>query len=165
MPNYSISIDPGIELGFSVWKQGDSKSSLPVEIGRIGAEKGADWFDRIHSIVERLGSVYDRYKGDIKRTDIEYPQYFDTGGGYMVAKRGDLVKLVYAAGLIGGVAVLHGSTVSLHKVHVWKGQLPKPVVEKRIRERIPNIDSLKPYSHEWDAIGIGLHAKGVKLDS
>jgi len=48
-------------------------------------------------------------------------------------------------------------------VNQWKGQLPKKIVIKRIQKIIPrrNLETLQPKDDCWDAIGLGLHVRGV----
>lgn len=158
-----ISIDPGIEYGYAIWldSEWEKKDAIPVECG-ILKPAGADWLERVNSMARKTAMLF-RTHLPIKELHMEYPAFFLPQGGHMVAARGDLVKLAYAAGTVGGIASAMGIKVVTHRVIDWKGQMTKDVVIKRIVARIPKVETLGPSSHAWDAIGIGLHAKGVRL--
>lgn len=78
----------------------------------------------------------------------------------MVARRGDLVKLVMVVGSIVGILSTGCYEIILIPVNRWKGQLPKDVVNKRV-ERFYGSNNCKGFkTHAWDAVGIGLYYKG-----
>ena len=88
---------------------------------------------------------------------IEYPKKFDSAKGDMVAARGDLVKLAALVGHFEAYLVSKKMKVEMLDVNIWKGQMPKEAVMHRIKRILPGI---KPVSHDWDAIGMGLHLRG-----
>jgi hypothetical protein len=92
----------------------------------------------------------------ITRVYIEMPAFFESSEGAMVARKGDLVKLTWFVGLLCGM--FYPIPTELIEVNKWKGQLPKEVVERRIKKIDPAYHNLK--SHSYDAVGIGLYVKG-----
>jgi hypothetical protein len=89
---------------------------------------------------------------------IETPMFMPgTRQGAMVALRGDLVKLAMLTGLLMGY--LRDPCI-LVPVNQWKGQLPKKVVERRVKDVITAklAKRMELRSHMWDAVGIGLYA-------
>lgn len=94
---------------------------------------------------------------------IEWPSFFASAVGHAAAARGDLVKLTFGAGFVcGQLRREFGCLIEPIPVNDWKGQLPKSVVIGRIR-KILGKDACRKLgikSHAWDAVGIGLYAKG-----
>lgn len=94
---------------------------------------------------------------------VEWPTFFDSGVGHAVARRGDLGKLTFGAGYIcGALGECFGCQTVPVTVNEWKGQLPKAVVTERIKHLLGKnkCQRLGITSHAWDAVGIGLYAKG-----
>jgi hypothetical protein len=91
---------------------------------------------------------------------IEWPKFMESGGGQTVARTDSLVKLVACAGRIVQVFRGLGVPVTLVPVADWKGQLPKEVVNKRIVKRLGEAACEDFQTHAWDAVGVGLWAKG-----
>ncbi len=96
---------------------------------------------------------------------IEEPLFISTAGGRAVAGRGDLVKLTLLAGSYWGAINSLRMETTFVPVRDWKGQLPKKVVEERIRLLLgKKFRDLTLLDHEWDAIGIGLWVQGFLRD-
>jgi hypothetical protein len=76
----------------------------------------------------------------------------------MMWKSGDLQHTLVFIGMVA----YHCEGIVLVKPSEWKGQLPKSVVERRLRVTLGNsvCRDLGIESHAWDAIGIGLWARG-----
>ena len=92
-----------------------------------------------------------------------FPIFFDNPGGHMVAKEGSLEKLGFLIGVMAELAWEKGAQFVPVMVNDWKGQLSKERVNVRIRRilRGHSVAMLSPSeSHDWDATGIGLYAKG-----
>ena len=94
---------------------------------------------------------------------VEYPSFFDTAAGTMVAKKGDLLKLTCLVGVMCGWMESKSVKTSLVPVNQWKGQLPKQIVTERIIRYLGEKQCLGIKSHAWDAVGIGLHALGISI--
>ncbi len=160
-----ISIDPGVEVGWALWdKKRWNKLVSPVRVGIIkprissGLEKFANWQVRVESTMRQFTAILEG-TNQIEEAIIEYPQFFGSDAtGQASARKGDLVKLAIACGMIGGTAYDRGIKIAWAAVKDWKGQLPKRIVENRIRELLGLGVTYK--DHEWDAVGIGLWSKG-----
>ena len=145
-----ITIDPGINgTGWALWK-----SWKLVDTGIFYAPAKLDWIEKCQAIESKC--IYLERENPITDCYLEYPAYFDSVGGNMVAKRGDLLKLTFLVGLIYAVFLKS----HLIPVRTWKGQLPKDVVIQRIKQLLPPETYMNFKTHVWDAVGIGLHVKG-----
>lgn len=103
----------------------------------------------------------------VSRLIIECPQIYPNGK----ARPNDLITLAFMAGRYVGRAQAGPFPVEAKFVlpHAWKGTLPKPVCEARIRLKL-NVDErtvvekcsrVVPAGHMndvFDAIGLGMHA-------
>lgn len=145
-----MTIDPGgTGSGWALWSKGWKLLSNGVVIPPgTGEDK---WEERAYYTVSSLSRV--AKCAGCSLGFVEYPAFFQANGGG-VASSGALVKLAWFVGLVCGKLPMH---VELVTVGEWKGQLPKAVVERRIREILPGV---KAKSHDWDAIGIGLYKAG-----
>ena len=141
-------IDPGLSSGWSIW---DKKWNL-LKFGIVSG-RGEDWREKMESVSKRLRIISRKYKAT--KTYIEQPRVFQGEFGSMVARRGDVVKLSMIVGQIAGRV---GTPVEYVEIYDWKGNLPKDIVEKRVRRLLPGV---KARSHEVDSIGMGLFLKGV----
>lgn len=144
-----ITIDPGSTgSGYAVW---DSRWKL-LRNGIILPDKDAEWEEGAYQVVAKIAEVSGR--NCCSEGYIEYPAFYQAHGACGVANSGALVKLAWFVGLVCGSLPFPPHLVT---VGSWKGQLPKKVVEKRIKRILPGV---KATSHDWDAIGIGLFIKG-----
>lgn len=157
-----VAIDPGLQgTGVAVWEE---DTLVKAEVIRVPSS-GRDWSwpRRADHIATQLMSYLPglAYLENRKNTVVvcEYPEAF--GGVKMMAwKTGDLVKLAFLVGLFSGrVAPAHFIPVP---VNTWKGQLPKQVVIDRLTKRIGKlrVRQLNIQTHAWDAVGIGMWARG-----
>ena len=153
MKKYYLSIDPGLSgTGWAIW----NLNWHLLDSGNVYTNANK-LEEKISDIGNRI-LVYSNIRyTEIKHVWIEYPAVFGGVAGDMVARKGDVVKLTFLAGYIVGHLEAEFTIVPVHR---WKGQLPKPIVIKRIKKILPFIDFEKIKSHSWDAIGLGLWAKG-----
>lgn len=164
---YILSIDSGSSgLGYAVWNYDTFKNlEVPLKYG-IFIPDADEWYDRIEQGVAFINSVccgygHGTYGRGCIRFYVEIPTFRDTPQGHAVARRGDYTKLSMSAGAMCGLASNHCAQFIPVTPSEWKGQLPKKVVELRIRKKLKDHPSIqKAKSHAWDAIGIGLYAKG-----
>jgi len=150
--NRLMTVDPGISgSAYAVW---NNKWQL-VEAQNLYPSSEADsWEDACVSLSEKVAQLTIRHEVTVGA--IEYPAYFASVSGEMVAKKGDLLKLTFLVGMLYCQFV----ECTLVPVREWLGQLPKEVVEGRIR-RILGAEACKDFkSHTWYAVGIGLYLKG-----
>lgn len=150
MNENNISIDPGLNgTGYAIW---DKKWNL-LDNGVIIFSDRYELETRINLYSSAVRNLV--LKNHCKFLYIEYPAFFNTVKGSVTASGGGLVKLSVLIGAICGRSRILYEFVPVVK---WKGQLPKKVVENRIKGILPKVNAK---SHDWDAIGIGLYKKGV----
>ena len=155
------ALDPGVGgTGIALFEE---SSVAPVHHLTIHRPRAHSWQAKAQGMMHKLGSFLVTYEPTTLY--IEEPLFISTAGGRAVAGRGDLVKLTLLAGACWGVAREHGVRVEFVPVRNWKGQLPKKVIEERIRYILGGkYEDLILPDHEWDAIGIGLFLKGILVD-
>lgn len=155
-----LSIDPG--LNGTGWVVAFLNRNGQVNIIRSGIinEKNGTLEERAGAIAAEI--VWIANRNNVSRICCEYPAFFDSVSGQMVAKRGDLVKLTFLIGYIAGMLHEFGKC-ELIPVNEWKGQLPKSVINERVKqilgEKRWNLLGLK--SHAVDACGIALFVLGL----
>lgn len=157
-----LFVDPGVEMGVVLW---DTRSTLPLTVEVLrGYPRSASWKARCDDVMERFGQIV---SGDVDEVYCEYPQFMQSVGGMRSARGGDLVKLSIMCGRIQECAYEHGvPTFSFVEIPKWKGNLPKRLVNDRIRKSLPKtILRLlsKAESHDWDAMGMALWKRGGRL--
>ena len=149
-----MTIDPGVSgTGYAIW---DDDWKL-VDGGNIYASSsiaGDDWVKKAIDIEFSIRKLILKHR--VTYGAMEFPRYFSSAGGEMVAKTGDLLKLTFLCGVLYN----DFDTAILVPVNQWKGQLPKTVVEHRIRNILGFKVCEKFKSHTFDAIGIGLYLAG-----
>ena len=151
----NISVDPGLRgTGVAVWSiKNWPKLVRPlyhfIVSSRLPyAQAGIDVAD---AVCRKLSA----YGYEVENMYCEFPSVWANAVSYSAATSGDILRLTYGIGCIAG----RMPNCSLHMVGVneWKGQLSKEQVETRIVARLSDI---RLSMHEWDAVGIGLYAKG-----
>lgn len=166
---YRMTVDAGITgTGLALWDENRWGLAVPpiawfvlLPQRKPNPHSHPRWMLKMISISEQVALVMREFRPT--ETYCELPQYFDSGGGQRTAKTGALVKLSLCVGVMCECSRLHNSKFVPIPVNVWKGQLPKDVVESRARRLVPALNELvpQPNTHAWDAIGIGLYAKGI----
>lgn len=143
-----ISIDPGLNgTGYAIW----SSEWRLISHGVLTSSE-IDFQVKGYALVASLEELTQKWK--CGSGCIEFPKLFQSAGGLAVANSGALVKLSWFVGLVCGQLSF---PLELVEVNDWKGQLPKNVIERRIKRILPGC---KAKSHDWDAIGIGLFKAG-----
>jgi Holliday junction resolvasome RuvABC endonuclease subunit len=151
-----MAVDPGLNgTGWVVFK--NTKDPMFLANGVINFRNDEEWDVRVLSFVHVLATLAEDW--NVSKVYCEYPAYFDSAAGQMVAKKGDLLKLTFLVGCIAGF--LHPTPVVLVPVHVWKGQLPKEIVKQRIVKILGSKKCKSLKSHDYDATGIGLFVQGL----
>lgn len=159
-PTAFITVDPGMNIGWALWDSSQRKElTSPIESGAVVPTSGREWQQSVnwsHAMFKaellRLVNAF-----HIELAIMEYPAFFEDAT--VVAKEGNLVKLCCSAGMVMAAFCELGIPLFFVEVRTWKGQMKKDAVENRIRKRLP--DYKWKSSHEMDAVGIGLHAKGL----
>ena len=155
-----LSVDPGVEFAIAVWEDRTWNEVVRPRHVYMSTERKGDWLETMSWYVCELRFLLKSWViGDIY---CEMPAHFESKGGIVTLQSGALVKLSIATGmLLGGLQVFTPSA-KLHLIPVnnWKGQLSKALVQWRI-QKLLHVDATTYKSHQWDAVGIGLFAKGV----
>lgn len=149
----SLSVDPGIRgTGYALW---DGK--LLKRTG-IFASRSEDWLEAGGQVASQLHQF--ACKERVEAVYCEFPAYFQSAGAQVVARSGSLVKLAWFVGFLSALFITGFKTFRFVEVNEWKGQLPKDVVELRIRKIMGEKVTKKFKTHIWDAVGIGLYVHG-----
>jgi hypothetical protein len=177
---YRISIDPGLEgTGLAIWEGFGTENDWrtiepPVKVLSNIHSLSNTWEGRLEDIAGQVslefGLLYHQKLALVSHTYIEWPHYRTDPVGQTATAKGDIYKL---SALIGALMYVAGnkytSEVVLVPVLDWKGQLPKSVVARRCQDLLnypaKGDNKLHISSHGWDAVGIGLHAKGYRFSS
>lgn len=182
----NLSVDPGIDgtgiAGWNsrppIWRRAENPELVlniyPKKLD-VGESKTL-WVARVNSLVNEFENTISECEvgNDIHVCYCEFPKFFDSsvkGRAAIVTKKnrneeqepGDVFKLTFLIGCYAEVCRQYKIDFIPVMVGEWNGQLSKSLVQSRIRLLLPEIDSLKPKAHSWDAIGVGLHAKGFEL--
>ena len=171
-----LSIDPGLSIGYALWDYAKNEREVkPLQYGsfrpqypRTGKPLVWPWEERVKStLVQFERWLFDNCKAwgsrgratNIVEAFIENASYFGTARGACTVQSGSLVKLTYTVGWLSHVLTQWQVPITLVSTMQWKGQLTKAAVQKRIIQRIGELPG-KVTSHTWDAIGVGLWARG-----
>lgn len=142
-----LTIDPGLQgTGYAVWRGTDC-----IRAGVLTVPNTHAWWKRAHMMSRSVQDV----RLDPECVYVEHMAYF--GGAKALGWRsGDLQRTVYLEGCIAGMWDL-SITVPV-TVRDWKGQLPKDVVIRRVKDRFgaERCARLGLTEHAWDAVGMGL---------
>lgn len=159
-----MTIDPGLGgTGWAAWSRaGWSKLEAPIGSGSFAPDEAMPWWIRCSELADRIQDTARAFSCMVFY--MELPQFMESAGaGMSAARKGDLVKLSWLAGQIGG-RLTQGSTIQCAPVPIgsWKGQLPKDVCHRRVMDRLGPLgwSPETKASHEMDAVGIGLFVKG-----
>lgn len=147
---YTLSIDPSINfLGYAIHK---SNELLEYKLLRSSSTH-IDFIDKSRYMVDKLKTVINEFSFEGNYTlaiVTEIPQYWGVAG-FIARESGAIPKLMFLCGMIMGLT----KDVIALTPNDWKGQLPKNVVNNRLRKVYPDIDIAKLNHNIVDAIGIG----------
>lgn len=157
-----LAVDPGIEFGIAYWAPSRACSNVPMPptCARVLSPKAMPWFERVSASVQLFEDMLDKFTPTI--VVIEWPNFT----GLVASKKGDLGKLQFIIGAFAQCAHTRGCSVHLAPVTVWKGQLSKETVNRRVVAVLGDPACRTFNSHAWDAVGIGMWFKGwLVMDS
>jgi hypothetical protein len=156
------TVDVGLTTGVALWKGKIGEKTFPDSTFVIAAPRKGSIIERAGHVSQTMAKAAEIYR--ITLAVLEEPQYMDSASGQRSARRGDLFKLVFCAGMTAGALREVGVVVRLLKIGTWKGQLPKKIVDERIARAlkisVPRLNQLYVTSHERDAVGMGLAFAG-----
>ncbi len=155
---YTVSIDPSINFcGYAIHKD---KELIEYKLLRSSV-KHINFIEKSKYMINKLKSILDKLvmlKGQIQIIT-EIPQYWGVAG-FMARESGAISKLMFLCGMI---VSLQENVITLTPNN-WKGQLPKDVVNNRLRKIYPDIN-IKELNHNIvDAIGIGHYYLTNKIE-
>lgn len=165
---YRMSVDGGARgTGVSFWDSSTWKreTAMPFLVTSIVPDPSKGWIAAAREIMDTINSImvgFPKPTG-LDAVYIEMPQYFGMGNakGEGVAARGDLQKLAFTTGMLASFGWQYDAKIRPYEVNAWKGQLKKEQTERRIKEILPGLRHMVIADHGWDAVGIGLYAKGL----
>jgi hypothetical protein len=160
-----IACDPGLSWGLAVFKDNELVDSV------FHNEKAqGSWETAADRSMRYFRGVVKRFVGSTTRGDgwsvIEMPTFMESYGGHTTARSGALVKLALVCGMQYQTLTDMVGVSKFVPVGTWKGQLPKDVVAQRLVKLLDRdkckvqMSILEQPSHDWDAVGIGMHALG-----
>lgn len=146
---YILSIDPSINFcGYAIHKNKDlyeCKLLRSLSVHKDFIDKSKYMVNNLKDTVSKLLAL----KGKVIIIT-EIPQYWGVAG-FMARESGAIAKLMFLCGMIVSIS----NTVITLTPQDWKGQLPKDVVNNRLRKIYPTINIAKLNHNIVDAIGIG----------
>jgi len=161
----ALFIDPGlVGTGYAYYPElylSGNKAHFepPVRFGNVYPKKRSRW--ELKS--QELCAWFDGFTNGIKPNVviIEFPElWVNSTKSFTATVKGDLFKLTYLIGGMGDIVRRNGVyNLVLVTPMEWKGQLPKKVVESRIKKRFPKLENVD--DHSADAIGMGMAAQGI----
>ncbi len=137
------------------WK----KVPKPYYCCNLYSSHKGDWELRVQNITAKVKEILD--EADATHVYCEMPEFFNVAGGHLAANTGDLGKLTFLVGAYAQAAWSRGAVFVPITPREWKGQTSKEQVIRKIRQVMTLDADIKPVSHSWDAIGIGLWAQGL----
>lgn len=141
-----LTIDPGISgTGWALWS-----GWVLIKTGIITPPDALSWESKMTFVMGALKNIIEHY--DFIEVHVELPKQFGGVRGMATSGKGSLTKLTLLVG-----AIMFNFQAKPVPVNDWKGQLPKEVVEKRVKDILPKC---KAKSHAIDAVGIGLYIQG-----
>jgi len=154
----TLFIDPG--LGGTGLAYFYPVTGMPLRTFARASGKG-EWLTRVFEQTEWYSYVLCDLATLPTQIVIEYPKMFGgSASSYASVQRGDIGKLTMLCGALAQLShTLNRRTPRITLVHpdVWKGQLPKNVVLRRIKAYW----GLDCPDHIGDAVGMGLAAQGL----
>lgn len=154
IPIKILTVDPGISgSGWALFNDGEH---TPLCTG-YHIPKGKDWEGKLENLIKAFDKVFVEHN-HITAAYIEWPAFWSTSQRSIAAvNSGALLKLAAVCGGIYAISLSHDADVFLMTPSQWKGQLPKTLVDSRIRKCLGRTYR----DHESDAVGMGLFLMGV----
>jgi hypothetical protein len=147
-----ISVDPSINnVGIAIWDLPNTLLMYKLVHPKVGCRNNE--YDKSLSILDQIKEWIKIYT--INRMILEVPAHWAVGG-FEARETGSIAKLMLVVGLL--YSLKHNlEELKIVKPHEWKGQLPKNVMENRLRADYLaiDVDLSKLNSNIVDAIGIG----------
>lgn len=157
-----FSVDPGLQ-GTGIAFFPSSRVACPQWTSVIPRANKGDWIARARTMTLEvkalLASEVCAGKNYGRAVFVcEMMEMHQSARAQMMWKSGDFQHTLVFIGMMCHAVRKMVHEIKLVKPSEWKGQLPKPVAERRIRKIIGEevAAELGIRSHAWDAVGIGL---------
>lgn len=154
-----ITVDPGLGgTGLAAWRDDESvpyntkKLTVPTKVG--------DWVARSEQYSIDFQN-YLKLHWEVEEVWIEFPGLHTTASGMASAQSGDIFKLTFLVGIYACHAWNYGMAARPLPVNDWKGTLSKDAIEFRVRRVLGDSLTDSYPNHVLDAVGMGLHLKGL----
>ena len=161
-----VTMDPGVRDGggtglalFSV----NPRITNPIKIEQFSPfRKNSDHNFKCNEVIYNIETYFKRMRLlelviEPTKVYIEKPQFFDTAKGQTAARSDSLFKLIYFYGRLYQLISSLGHTPIPLEIFKWKGQLSK----SQVKTRVEKITNLEFKGDIIDAVGMGLHIKGL----
>ncbi len=149
------TLDPGIHAtGWAGWRWLDRMGNAAEEPDYFGVNKIPQKI-KFEDSCRRQCAWLRGHLAQLKTRHvvIEFPELWSGSAvSHAAATRGDLFKLTFLVGRYAEVCEQRGATCTLVTPMEWKGQMPKEVIDRRIKIAIEQ----EYPEHASDAVGIGL---------
>lgn len=162
--DHMLAIDGGLSgTGLALFERDERRILRPTRVEVFTPKKHLPYMEKAQQIVDFISFEFIN-PGMGARVPfhgvMEFPDYQSGAERSMGWKSGDLQKLTYLIGVL--TAAVPWTRVTHVFPRDWKGQLPKDVVERRLRRSLGEdlCRRLDVKTHGWDALGIGEHVLG-----
>lgn len=156
-----VGIDPGLSKGSGI---AVLASGQLVHASLYKPAKRQHWLYQVEDFWSRVSVACSLRPGEILAVAIELPQVYDRRNTDKRPDPNDLVDLGALAGAWAAVALAAcpSAAIDLVRPAAWKGQVPKDVMERRLRaeltpDEIAIVERAAPPSRQndiWDAVGL-----------
>lgn len=150
-----LSVDPGLHgCGVAAWH---ISPTIPLSWAGYVKNPGTKWHAMVGAVDEEIRRRFGFLPNHLV---IELPQVYVRS-----RSKGDPNDLIMLAGLVGAFVYNFDSRDGhkLYKPAEWKGQVPKDIMETRIKGRLSEAElhavelPARSLAHNvWDAVGLGL---------
>ena len=170
----AVTVDVGVNaLGWAVWSLKEwEELCAPLSCGVINAPSKYrinkdQWPLRVAYLLQKFKEVCLDCFWPVRFVISEYPEQRSGSVGLAASGSGTVAQLAYCTGAHSAQAQSLGAEGIPVAVSTWKGTLKKDTVELRIKRAIgsQSKDGVPFKTHAWDAVGIGLWAKGFHFDN
>lgn len=173
----TFAVDVGLNaIGWAAWREREvmrTKGLVPDEAGVIDFSRDRlflkmPWHDRAARMFDKIVCETNLSARMNIIHAVEWPEFrAGSAVGHAAASGDSLSYLAMMCGQHLRYAFLMKQVFMPIPVSEWKGQLPKPIVQRRLEVLFGGDETLlgqQIVTHGWDAVGIGLHAMGWSIN-
>lgn len=148
-----IAVDPSVNnMGVAVFSI-DSKKLLMWQLLHPSKDCRDNQYDKSLSLYNKVREWIVRWR--VTHMILEVPEYWAVAG-FQARETGSIFKLTFVCGVLYSLKAKDLQELKVVTPREWKGQLPKEVVENRLRNKyLTDVDLKEINDNVVDAIGIG----------